>query len=210
MNIGKLPLRAKLRMTVHRGGVGQRPNRQSQTHPVADDETILSGMVMTLVSEAGALKWIKGFSGSSIPNQYFFAEDDSTDGDVQAAGLPGSGKLQGLSVHGDYELSTAQFTEPGGAVVYTAGTLLTPDAATGKVRNVKSGDTDVVVVGVVINDLVSPVNLAPTFTDLLPDGDANISAGVQGGTFTLGRATNAVDLRRLRFNTVAPYLATVV
>jgi len=191
-------------MTTHRGCVGQRPNRLSQTHPVAASVVIVSGMLMTLRSEAGKLKWVKGIIGASIPNQFFFSEDDSTDGDVKAAG-----NLQGLSVFGDYEFSTSQFKEPAAGVVYTAGVLLTPDGTTGLIRPIASGDTAVTIVGVVVNDLVSPVNLAPAFTDLLPAGDPNVSAGVQGGTFALGRATNAADLRRVRFYTVAPYLATL-
>lgn len=199
-------MRNKLRLTIHRGGVGQRPNRLSQTHPVAASQTILSGMLMTLRSEAGKLKWVKGVIGASIPNQFAFAVDDSTDGDVKAAG-----NLQGLSANGDFELSTSQFVEPSVSVVYTAGVLLTPDDATGLVRPLASGDTDVTIVGVVVNDLEAPVDLAPAFVagSLLPAADDNISAGVQGGTFQLGRATNAADLRRLRFYTVSPYLATL-
>jgi hypothetical protein len=198
VNIGTEPLRNKLRMTIHRGGVGQRPNRMSQTHPVANSQTIL----MTLRSEGGTLKWVKGVIGASIPNQFFFAVDDSTDGDVRAAG-----NLQGLSVHGDFELSTSQFKEPGVGVVYTAGVLLTPDDATGLVRPVAVGDSDVTVVGIVVNDLTAPVDLSPGFVEgsLLPDNHADISAGVQGGTYRLGRATNAADKRRLRFTPVQPY-----
>jgi len=206
MNIGTEQLRNRLRLTVHRGGVGQRPNRLSATHAVAADETILSGMLMTLIRNTvtGRLEWIKGVSGSSLPNQFFFALDDSTDGDVKAAG-----NLQGLSVHGDYELSTAQYKT---GVTYNQGTLLTPEAATGLVRPVvlagQTQDVGVPVVGVVVKDYAPPVNLAPGFVagSLLPEEGGAITPGVQGGTFVLGRATNATNLERIRFETVQPWI----
>lgn len=200
MNIGSETKRAKLRLTVHRGGVGQRPNRLSTTHPVATGETILSGMVCTLKENPtkSRLEWIKGVTVDSQPNQYFFAYDDSTDGDVQAAG-----NLQGLSVHGDYELSTAHFAE-GMGISYSQGTPLTADAATGNVKPAQAGD---VVIGIVSRDYAPPVDLAAGYVEgsLLPADDANITAGVQGGVFITGKATNAVDLRRIRFTTVQPY-----
>jgi hypothetical protein len=206
MNIGAQPLRAKLRLTIHRGGVGQRPNRPSQTLPVAANNVITSGMLITQDNVSGSLQWVKGVTEGSLPNQFFFALDDSNDGDVLAAG-----NLQGLSVRGDYNLSTSAYKAVGGANVYTVGTLLTPDGSTGNVRAVISGDEDVVVVGVVTHELAGVVDLSAGFVDgsLEPDGDANISDGVQGGVFRLARATNAADLTRLRFDTVAPYLTTV-
>lgn len=204
MNIGKEPLRSKLRMTIIRGGVGQRPNRLSHTHPVAADQTILSGMLMTKVNEGDQSKWVKGVVQDSLPNQFFFAVDDSNDGDVRAAG-----NLQGLSVRGDYQLGTSQFVEPSQDYVYTEGTLLTPDGNTGLIRPVIEADKDVVVVAVCAKDYLGPIDLSSGFRSgsLLPDGDDNITEGIQGGVFELGRATNADDLRRLTIETVQPYLA---
>lgn len=212
MNIGKEPLRSKLRMTVIRGGVGQRPNRLSHTHPVAADQTILSGMLMTKVNEDGQSKWVKGVINDSLLNQYFFALDDSTDGDVRAAG-----NLQGLSVRGDYQLGTSQFAAPSDDYVYTEGTLLTPDGDTGLIRPVIAGDTDVVVVAVCAKTYQGPVDLSSGFraNSLLPGDDENgvpdpnITAGVQGGIFDLGRATNANDLHRLTIETVQPYVTSI-
>jgi hypothetical protein len=106
MNIGIETLRAGLRLTIHRGGVGNRPNRLSASHPVADGETILSGMVITPVRNTTLSRneWVRGVTGDSLDNSFYIAVDDSADGDVAAAG-----SLQGLSVRGDYEISTSQF-----------------------------------------------------------------------------------------------------
>lgn len=204
MNIGIETLRAGLRLTIHRGGVGNRPNRLSAQAPVAADETILSGMVMTLVNNAvkGRNEWIRGVTEDSLPNTYYIAVDDSADGDVVA-----SGNLQGLSVRGDYEISTSQFTddveESGDLYVYAVGTELTPDGDTGLVKPAAEGD---VVIGVVVKDYAPPVDLAASFTDLKPDPATAQSTGTQGGVYIRPRETNAQSLKRLRFELVPPYI----
>lgn len=182
-------------MTIHRGGVGNRPNRLSASAPVKDGEEILSGMVMTLNrnTDTGRNEWIKGFDGSdSLPNTYYIAVDDSTDGDVVAAG-----SLQGLSVRGDYEISTSHFT---GSTFY-AGDALKADGVTGKlVKTITPGD---VVIAHVVKDYVGPVDLAASFT---PYGaTATQSDGVTGGIYRRPRETNAQDLNRLRIELVPPY-----
>lgn len=194
MNVGIETLRAGLRLTIHRGGVGQRPNRLSATHPVADGETILSGMVMTLIREAGANKWVRGVALASQPNAYYVAVDDSTDGDVVA-----SGTLQGLSVRGDYEVSTSQFKA---GESYVVGDLLTPDADTGLFKKATTGD---IAIAQVVKDYDGPVDLGASFTDLVPTPATTISSGVQGGLYTRPRETNASDNRRLRIELVAPF-----
>jgi hypothetical protein len=193
MNIGSETKRANLRMTVIRGGVGQRPNRISETHPVKTGEgidPILSGMVMTLENDGGTLKWVRG-NGGNVAGQFFFAVDDSTQGDVAAAGT-----LQGYSVLEAYTLRIAQFA----ADDYVAGDKLTPDGTTGKVKKAEAGD---VVIAVVALDYAQPINLGHTYTPV--DGDANVSDGVKGGTYVVGRATNAESLEALHITTVQPY-----
>lgn len=195
MNIGIETLRAGLRLTIHRGGVGNRPNRLSASAPVASGETILSGMVISLVASAGVNEWVRGITEDSLPNSIYLAVDDSTDGDVAAAG-----SLQGLSVRGDYEVSTSQFKT---GVSYTVGTELTYDAATGKVKPAAAED---LVIGVVVKDYNPPVNLEGSFGELQPDPATTQSSGMLGGVFVRPRETNAQDLRRLRFETVQPYI----
>ncbi len=197
MNIGIETLRAGLRLTIHRGGVGNRPNRLSASHPVADGETILSGMVITPVRNVTLSRneWVRGVTGDSLDHAFYIAVDDSADGDVAAAG-----SLQGLSVRGDYEVSTSQFKT---GESYVTGDPLTPDADTGKLKKATSGDT---VIAHVVKDYDGPVDLGATFTDLLPDPATTVSTGAQGGTYTPAKETNAQDLQRLRIELVAPYV----
>jgi hypothetical protein len=196
VNVGIETPRAGLRLTIHRGGVGNRPNRLSASAPVAEDETILSGMVMTVVRNAtlGRNEWVRGVTGSSQPNSYYIAVDDSTDGDVVT-----SGNLQGLSVRGDYEVSTSQFKS---GESYVVGDALTPDAATGKLKKATASD---VVIAHVVKDYLGPVDLAASFTSLKPDPATTQSTGVQGGIYRRPRETNAADLHRLRIELVPPY-----
>lgn len=198
MNIGtNETLRAKLRMTIHRGGTGQRPNRLSSTHAVADAEVILSGQVMTLVRNSAKSRneWVKGLTGSSLPNTFYIAVDDSADGDGVAAG-----NLQGLSVRGDYEISTAHFKS---GETYYAGDALTPDGTTGNLKKATtSSDT---VIAHVVKDFDAPVDLGATYTDLKPTPATTVSSGVQGGVFVRSRETNAQDLNRIRVELVQPY-----
>ncbi len=197
MNIGIETLRAGLRLTIHRGGVGNRPNRLSASAPVADGETILSGQVMTLVRNATLSRneWVRGVTGSSQANTYYIAVDDSTDGDVLAAG-----SLQGLSVRGDYEISTSQFKA---GESYVVGDPLTPDADTGTLKKATAGDE---VIAHVVKDYDGPVDLGASFTDLLPNPADTQSAGVKGGVYRRPRETDAQDLQRLRIELVPPYI----
>lgn len=182
-------------MTIHRGGVGNRPNRLSASAPVQDGEEILSGMVMTLNrnTETGRNEWIKGFDAvASLPNTYYIAVDDSTDGDVAAAG-----SLQGLSVRGDYEISTSQFT----GTTFYAGDALKADGVTGKlVKTTTPGD---VVIAHVVKDYTGPVDLAASFDTY--GATATQSDGVTGGIYRRPRETNAQSLERLRIELVPPY-----
>lgn len=198
MNVGIETQRAGLRLTIHRGGVGNRPNRLSASAPVADGEdTILSGMVITMVENAvkGRNEFVRGVTVDSLPNNFYLALDDSTDGDVVAAG-----SLQGLSVRGDYEVSTSQFAD---GETYTVGTELTPDGATGLLTPASAGD---VVIAVVTKDYNPPVDLAASFTGLQPNPATTQSTGVQGGVYRRPRETNAADVTRLRIELVQPYI----
>lgn len=159
-------------------------------------------MVMTMVQNERLSRneWVKGVqvdsSGAAgLARTYYIAVDDSTDGDVVAAG-----SLQGLSVRGDYEISTSQFV--GNA--FKAGTPLTPatGADDGRLKEATSGD---VVIAHVVKDYSGPVDLGSTYTDLLPSPPTTVSSGVKGGVYIRPRETNAVDLRRLRMELVPPY-----
>lgn len=200
MNIGIETLRSALRMTIHRGGVGQRPNRLGATAPVAEGETILSGMVMTMVRNTAKSRneWVKGVTADSLPNTYYIAVDDYSDGDVGAAG-----NLQGLSVRGDFEISTAAYKS---GQSFVAGDALTPDGSTGNLKKATLA-TDVVIAHVV-KDYDGPVSLAASYTGLKPDPATTVSSGVQGGIYLRPRETNAQDLHRLRVELVPPYLFT--
>lgn len=199
MNIGIETLRAGLRLTIHRGGTGNRPNRLSASYPVGENEVILSGMVITASrnTEKSRNEWVKGVQSDSVgnvsqANSYYIAVDDSTDGDVLAAG-----SLQGLSVRGDYEVSTSQFTGSN----FQVGQPLTPDGATGKLKLAATpGD---VVIAHVVKDYVGPVDLAASFTAY--GATATQTAGVTGGVYIRPRETNAQDLQRLRIELVPPY-----
>lgn len=196
MNVGIETLRAGLRLTIHRGGVGNRPNRLSASAPVADGESILSGMVITMVENAvkGRNEWVRGVTNESLPHNFYLALDDSADGDVVAGG-----SLQGLSVRGDYEVSTSQFKD---GEVYPVGTELTPDGTTGLLKPASTGNT---VIAVVTKDYNPPVDLAASFTGAQPDPATTQSTGVLGGVYRRPRETNADDLHRLRIELVQPY-----
>lgn len=209
MNIGSEPLRSKLRMIIHRpvGGVGQRPTRLSSTHAVQSGATIASGMVMTLVENAtlGRLEWTPGFDAGALgarPNTFHFAVDDSTDGDVGAAG-----NFQGLSVRGDYELSSARFKA---GETYKVGDPLTFDGVTGNLK-LASAPTDIVIAHIT-EDYASPVDFGGGYVtgSLEPAEGGSVTPGVQGGVYLTGKHTNASNLELVRFETVQPYLLGAV
>lgn len=192
-------------MIVHRpvGGVGQRPSRLSATHPVASGVTILSGQLITLVENTtdAQLEWTIGYDSGAEgarPYTFYFAVDDSADGDVLAAG-----NLQGLSVNGDYELSTAHYKS---GETYKAGDPLTFDGVTGDLKKATLA-TDLVLARIV-KDFAAPVDLSAGYVSgtLEPTAGGVITPGVQGGTFLYGKHTNATDLTMIRFETVHPYL----
>lgn len=201
MNVGIETLRASLRLTIHRGGTGNRPDRLSASYPVGTGETILSGMLMTVERDTinGRNVWVKGTGSGATgvgaqSNSYYIAVDDSTDGDVLA-----SGSLQGLSVRGDYELSTSQFV----GTSFKVGDCLTPASGDddGKLKvTTTRGD---IVIGHVVKNYDAPVDLGATYT---PNAEtATQSAGVTGGVYIRPKETNATDLCRIRFETVPPY-----
>lgn len=193
-------------MTVHRGGTSQRPDRLGATFPVKAGEVILSGMIMTPVRNASLSRneWVRGYAdGQSLPNSFYVAVDDSTDGDSVA-----SGGFQGLSVRGSYEISTSAF-ENGGhqdetdpAYNYRTGDPLTYNAATGNFKPATTGDT---VIAHVVKDYNPPVNLAASYTGLQPSPATNVSEGVQGGVYIRPKESNAQDLNRIRIELVPPY-----
>jgi hypothetical protein len=203
VNIGRNTLRDNLKMTVHRGGVGNRPNRLSETHPVGSEQLALikSGSVMTLDSQDDTLKWKAG-GGGSVTGQFYFAKDDANQGDVMAAGA-----LEGLSCLEAYQLGISQFVTDS----YTAGDKLVPSStAPGKVEKLDE-DVGGYVVAVVALDLVAPITLAPTIGQQDPsdeNGDpipGGASPGVEGGVYVVGRDHTASNLEQLRINTVQPY-----
>jgi hypothetical protein len=183
-------------MTVHRGYDGNRPTRLSATLPVKDGVTILSGQIMSIARNTtkGINEWVRGYDAAvSQPNSFYVAFDDSADGDVRAAG-----NLQGLSVRGQYELSTAHTKA---AENYQAGDELTYDGVTGNFKTALEGD---IVIAHVVKDYSSPVDLAASYTPA--PGTATVSDGVQGGAFTIATHSNAENLTRVRIELVSPYL----
>lgn len=193
-------------MTVHRGGTSQRPDRLGATFPVKAGETILSGMIMTPVRNASLSRneWVRGYAaGSSLPNSFYVAVDDSTDGDSVT-----SGGFQGLSVRGSYEISTSAFNTTGDhtdllvGTNYRTGDALTYDAASGNFKPATTGD---MVIAHVVKDYNPPVNLGATYTGLLPFPANTVSEGVQGGIYIRPKESNAQDLNRIRIELVPPY-----
>lgn len=196
MLTGSETKRAKLRLTVHRGFDGNRPTRLSATHPVKTGEVITSGMIISIVRNTTKLtnEWIRGYvPGTSLPNTFYVAFDDGADGDARAAG-----NLQGLSVRGDYDLSTAAVKS---GETYVVGDELTFDAVTGDFKKAVATN---IVIGVVVRDYAAPVNLGATYVPF--DSTALVSDGVLGGKFTIARHSNATNLTRVRLETVSPYV----
>lgn len=195
--------RAKLRLTIHRGPIGNRPDRLSKTYPVAEGETILSGQVISIRrnSLTQQNEWVRGHNaGLDQPNSFFIAVDDRvvsqygiSDRDVHAAG-----NLQGLSVRGDYELSTAHFKS---GESYVSGDELTYDAVSGNLKKATTGD---IVIGVVSHDYSAPVDFSSVYVPAA-DPAGQVSDGVKGGSFTIGRHSNAQALTYLRFETRQSY-----
>lgn len=198
--------RALLRLIVHRGFSGNRPTGLSRTLAVSDS-TIKSGMLITPKwdASAGIYQWSKGFdvatSGSdteaSVPT-FFWAMDDPTDPDVEAAG-----NLLGLSCLGNYELSTA-FVKAG--EVFSEGEYLTYDGVTGNMKSAVNGD---VVFARVSRDYDAPVNLGSSYTPngvVLNDAAEAVDDGTTGGEFVAGQTTGAATLTVVRFEPIQPLL----
>lgn len=188
-------------MTVHRGYDGNRPTRLSATLPVREGVTILSGQIMSIRrnTSKGINEWSLGYDPEEDQaNSFYVAFDDSADGDVKTAG-----NLQGLSVRGQYELSTAH-VKTGEA--YLAGDELTFDMAGTNIGGFKKVPATVgtyIVIAHVVKDFEAPVNLGSVYTPAAAVG--GVSAGVQGGSFTLATHSNATDLNRVRIELVQPY-----
>lgn len=189
-------------MTIHRGGVGQRPNRLSATYPVQANVTIYSGQVITPYRNTTvgiqAMEWILGApigAGNNSPNSYYIAVDDSTDGDVLAAG-----NLQGLSVRGCYEISSAWVDEASVVV----GDPLTPSLAKPGYFRKATLASDIVIAHVV-QDYSAPVDLDYDYSSLLPEAGGVVTPGVQGAVYTRPKETNAQSLLRVRMELVQPY-----
>lgn len=139
--------------------------------------------------------WVRGYDPVTAQGKELaFAVDDSTDVDVVAAG-----NLRGLSVRGGHDISIP-YTKAD--ETYQYGDELTYDEATGYVTKANPGD---LVVAVVTKDYSSPVENKTVYTP--SDATATVSAGVTGGTFVLGRHSNAADVRLVRIVTVEPYTA---
>ncbi len=198
MNIGpNTTLRARLRLIEHRDPLGNRPTGLSGTFPVKTGEAILSGMLMSVVRNtvSGRNEWAKGYNPSAAQGRELaFAVDDATDPDVVAAG-----NLRGLSARGRHDISIP-YTKAN--ETYQYGDELTYDGVTGYLKAATTGN---LVVAVVSKDYASPVDHQTVFTPA--DATATVSAGVQGGTYTLGHHTNATDVTLVRIITVEPYAA---
>ncbi len=101
-----------------------------------------------------------------------------TDADVRAAGT-----LAGLSSNGDHDLSSAWYLL---GETYQVGTELTPDGTTGQFRPAEPGE---LVFAKVKRDFDPPVDFGPVYTPASQTG--TVSAGVRGGSFKVGRHSEA-------------------
>lgn len=153
---------------------------------------------MTLVRNEAKSRneWVLGLTAESLPNSFYIAVDDSADGDNTSAGT-----LQGLSVRGDYEISTSAFKDN---EVYYTGDALTADGTTGNLK--KATLNTQLVIAHVVKDFQAPIDLGATYTGLQPEEGGLVSPGVQGGVFVRPRESNAQNLELLRVELVAPYL----
>ncbi len=189
--------RERLRLIEHRDPFGNRPTGLSGTFPVKADELILSGMVISVERNItySRNEWVVGHTtADSLGKELAFAVDDSTDGDVVAAG-----NLRGLTARGGHDISIP-YTKEG--ELYQYGDLLAPDYTNpGWLKKAEVGD---LVVGVVSKDYESPVDHKTTF--IPAPATPTVSAGVKGGTFILGHHTAAKDVRLVRIITCEPYL----
>ncbi len=204
MIIGSDTKRAKLRLVIYRGAHGNRPDHRSATYPVAEGETILSGQLISVRRNTltGENEWVRGHDAAlDQANSFYIADGDYvvTEYGVSDRDAHAAGNLKGLSVHGDYELGTARYKA---GESYVAGDELTYDGTTGDLK--KASTTGNIVIGVVTHDFAAPVDFSSAYVPAV-DAAGLVSDGVKGGSFTIGRHSNAIDLTRVRFETNAPY-----
>jgi hypothetical protein len=112
------------RVNILRGYWGNEPFSRTYSAPVTAGVTILSGQVISL--SAGA--WVLGCAAGLEP---FIAFHDSTDTDVQSAGL-----LLGLSCAGQFEIETPWFDN---TVVYNESSFLIAASGGSSTANVSPG-----------------------------------------------------------------------
>jgi hypothetical protein len=87
------------------------------------------------------------------------------------------------------------------AETYLAGDELTFDAQTG---DFKAAVATNIVIAHVVKDYSAPVNLGASYTPAAAEGP--VSDGVEGGSFTIARHSNAANLTRVRIELVSPYI----
>lgn len=194
MIIGTTTKRDKLRIIVH-NEQGQKPHLYDR-FPVAEGQVILSGQVISAYRNTvlNRIEWIRGYNpGTSQAGVIWIARHDSADGDVLAAGT-----LAGLSSNGDHDISSSRYKT---GDTYRVGTELTYDAITGNFKVATQGE---LVFAKVKRDFNPPVNFGPVYTPA--PADSGVSAGVKGGSFKVGRHSEAVDLNLVRFETVPTYV----
>lgn len=186
-------LRAKPRINVMRGFVGNEPQSITLSAPPRDaDGTIKSGMLISIDPTTGA--WIPASTGGGTSvsgNAYsadakntisFFAFSDDTDTDVKSSGL-----LLGLSCLGEFELQTGYFDT---TTTYPVGTPLIKSATGGSLA--KGGDTlsatEVVgyVTGAGKEDLMHPLNASGR---VAPPINSEATPDVNGAVYVLSLIT---------------------
>ena len=116
--------RLKPKLNVLRGWNPDTSSEFRTSLPVALGVTIMSGQLVQPKWNATAetYEWVLGGTAGAEA-QYFWADEDSAEGDVLE-----SGKLPALSCSGQFVLETAYFT-PDAPNVYNRGKFVTVDAA---------------------------------------------------------------------------------
>lgn len=142
--------RSKPRIRVLRGYNPNEPHTLTQTHPVKDAVTVLSGQIISLAwnSSTSKYEWVLGMGSGDTPYIALQDWDKSQtaglgqfgyDPDVQEAG-----KLTGLSCAGEFEVQTAYFyrsdTYPMDAKLTAVNTTGTGNGDAGDLRVAIAGE----------------------------------------------------------------------
>lgn len=162
--------RSKPRIEVLKGFDPNEPFSRRDSHPVAANQGIKSGMVISKWWNAttSRYEWVKGVDvttlGQDANVQVFFALQDETDHDVVNSGL-----LTGLSSSGQFEIETGYFKT---GDTYNQDIPLTYDAATGNLK-ATTFDGTTPVVGI-CNQMHGLIDVAPYNSGVARDVDGKV------------------------------------